>query len=144
QPRAHAHRHRHGDGGREGLPEPGRQVRQRRRHLGVRGRRKRGEWGQRVEATWRDFAGHTGVGHAVALSSDTGYFWFTSAANVEVVTKALDARGVNGQYWFFYGALSNVEYTITVTDVATARRKTYTNPMNKFGSLGDTSALPAS
>jgi hypothetical protein len=98
----------------------------------------------RVEVTWRDFAGHTGVGHAVALSGDTGYFWFASASNVEVVTKVLDARGVNGQYWFFYGALSNVEYTLTITDVATGRRKSYTNPMNKFGSLGDTSALPAS
>jgi len=98
----------------------------------------------RVEVTWRDFAGHTGVGHAVALSGDTGYFWFSSAANVEVVTKVLDARGVNGQYWFFYGALSNVEYTLTITDVATGRRKSYTNPLNKFGSLGDTSALPAS
>ncbi|HXT20887.1 MAG TPA: hypothetical protein VN923_09070, partial [Thermoanaerobaculia bacterium] len=98
----------------------------------------------RVEIAWRDFVGNTGLGHAVALSGDTGYFWFASPTNVEVVTKVLDARGVNGQYWFFYGALSNVEYTITITDVATGRRKTYTNPMNKFGSLGDTSALPAS
>ncbi|HEV8238830.1 MAG TPA: hypothetical protein VGS57_05645 [Thermoanaerobaculia bacterium] len=98
----------------------------------------------RVEVTWRDFAGHTGVGHAVALSGDTGYFWFSSAANVEVVTKVLDARGVNGQYWFFYGALSNVEYTLTITDVPTGRRKSYTNPINKFGSLGDTAALPSS
>ena len=98
----------------------------------------------RVEVTWRDFAGRTGVGRAVPLSADTGYFWFASADNVEVVTKVLDARGVNGQYWFFYGALSNVEYTLTVTDVASGRRKSYTNPMNKFGSLGDTAALPAS
>ena len=98
----------------------------------------------RVEVTWRDFAGHTGAGRAVPLSADTGYFWFASADNVEVVTKVLDARGVNGQYWFFYGALSNVEYTLTITDVATGRRKSYTNPMNKFGSLGDTAALPAS
>jgi hypothetical protein len=98
----------------------------------------------RVEVTWRDFAGNTGVGHAVALSGDAGYFWFASSSNVEVVTKVLDARGVNGQYWFFYGALSNVEYTLTITDVATGRKKSYTNPINKFGSLGDTSALPAS
>jgi hypothetical protein len=97
----------------------------------------------RVEVTWRDFSGRTGVGHAAPLSGDTGYFWFASPSNVEVVTKVLDARGVNGQYWFFYGALSNVEYTLTITDVATGRRKSYTNPMNKFGSLGDTSALPA-
>ncbi len=98
----------------------------------------------RVEVAWRDFAGRRGAGQAVPLSGDTGYFWFASPSNVELVTKVLDGRGVNGQYWFFYGALSNVEYTITITDVATGRKKTYTNPLNKFGSLGDSSALPAS
>ena len=98
----------------------------------------------RVEISWRDFGGRTGVGKAVPLSGDSGYFWFSGATNVEVIVKALDARTVNGQFWFFYGALSNVEYTITVTDTATGRRRTYTNPLNKFGSVGDTSALPAS
>ena len=98
----------------------------------------------RVEVAWRDFTGRRGVGQAVPLSGDTGYFWFSSPSNVELVTKVLDGRGVNGQYWFFYGALSNVEYTITITDVATGRKKTYTNPLNKFGSLGDSAALPAS
>jgi PKD repeat protein len=95
----------------------------------------------RVEASWRDFAGTTGNGQAVPLTSDTGYFWFFDDANVELVLKVLDARGINGHFWVFYGALSNVEYTITVTDTATGEVRTYTNPAGEFGSVGDTEAF---
>jgi hypothetical protein len=27
------------------------------------------------------------------------------------MVKAVDGRAVNGKFWFFYGALSNVQYT---------------------------------
>ena len=76
------------------------------------------------------------------LSDDTGYFWFTSPDNVEVIVKVLDGRAINGRFWVFYGGLSNLEYTITVIDTLTGFRKTYTNPAHKFGSQGDTSAIP--
>ena len=95
-----------------------------------------------VQLTWKDFSGKTGVGQAVPLTGDTGYFWFTSPDNVEVVVKILDGRALNGHFWVFYGALSNLEYTITVIDTQTGARKTYTNPPKKFGSQGDTVALP--
>ncbi|HEX7184751.1 MAG TPA: hypothetical protein VF756_29655, partial [Thermoanaerobaculia bacterium] len=78
---------------------------------------------------------------AVGLTADTGYFWFFDDANVELVTKVLDGRAGNGKYWFFYGALSNVEYTVTVTDTQTGRIKTYTNPRGRFASVGDTQAF---
>jgi ELWxxDGT repeat protein len=94
-----------------------------------------------VESSWKDFSGRTGKGQAVALTPDTGYFWFFDAANVEVVAKVLDGRPVNGKHWFFYGALSNVEYTLTVTDTATGKVKTYKNPSNRFASVGDTTAF---
>ena len=63
--------------------------------------------------------GTSGVGTAVPVCGDTGYFWFFDSANVELVVKVLDARAVNGHTWVFYGALTNVEYTITVTDTDT-------------------------
>jgi hypothetical protein len=97
----------------------------------------------RVELAWKDFAGVTGSGQAVPLTSDTGYFWFTSPTNVEVIVKVLDGRPLNGHFWVFYGALTNQEYTITVTDTETGISKTYFNRLNKFGSVGDTSAIPA-
>ncbi|HEX4965282.1 MAG TPA: right-handed parallel beta-helix repeat-containing protein [Thermoanaerobaculia bacterium] len=96
----------------------------------------------RVELAWNDGHGHSGAGQAVPLSGDTGYFWFTSSNNVEVIVKVLDARPFNNRFWVFYGALSNQEYTLTVTDTQTGFVKTYHNPLGKFGSVGDTSAIP--
>ncbi|HSK76602.1 MAG TPA: ELWxxDGT repeat protein [Thermoanaerobaculia bacterium] len=94
-----------------------------------------------VEIAWKDFSGNTGSGKAVALSGDTGYFWFFTETNVETVVKVLDGRPVNNKFWLFYGALSNVEYTLTVTDTETGKVKAYKNPSGRFGSVGDTGAF---
>jgi hypothetical protein len=93
-----------------------------------------------VEAAWK-IPGQSGVAKAVRLTGDTGYLWFFDAANVEVVLKVLDARPVNGKFWIFAGALSDVEYTITVTDTDTGKVKTYTNPKGRLASFGDVSAF---
>jgi Trypsin-like peptidase domain len=85
--------------------------------------------------------GTGGSGTAVPLSGDTGYFWFFSNGNVELVVKALDGRAVNGYFWIFYGALSDVAYTITVTDTTTGAVKTYSNPQGHMASAADTSAF---
>jgi ELWxxDGT repeat protein len=94
-----------------------------------------------VESTWKDFQNHTGAGTAVGLTGDTGYFWFFDPANVEVVLKVLDGRGLNGKFWTFYGALSNVEYNLTVTDTQTGAVRTYANPSGRFASDADTGAF---
>lgn len=96
----------------------------------------------RIEVTWKDFSGNTGPGHAVPLTSDTGYFYFFDSSNVELVIKVLDGRPINGHWWVFFGALSNVEYRITVTDTMTGNVKTYINPAGTFASRGDTEGLP--
>jgi hypothetical protein len=94
-----------------------------------------------VEASWKDFQGNTGQGSAVSLTGDTGHFWFFDPANVEVVLKVLDGTPLNGKHWFFYGALSNVEYTLTVTDTRTGKVKIYRNPSGRFASVADTAAF---
>jgi hypothetical protein len=81
---------------------------------------------------------------AVPLTSDTGYFWFFSANNVEIVLKAVDGRSFNNYFWVFYGALSDVEYTITVTDTVTGAVRTYSNPPGHLASVADTSAFDGS
>ena len=97
----------------------------------------------RVEVAWQDFQGGSGVGQAVPLTGDTGTFWFFNSANVELVVKVLDGRPVNGHFWVFYGSLSNVAYTLTVTDtVGGGEPRVYINPAHHFGSLGDTAAFP--
>ena len=92
----------------------------------------------RVDVTWHDFQGNTGLGQAVALTADTGYFWFFDPGNVELVVKVLDGLGVNGHHWVFYGALSSVEYNLTVTDTVTGLTRHYFNPLNQLASVGDT------
>ena len=94
-----------------------------------------------VEVSWRDSRGRTGVGQAVSITADTGYFWFFSEANIELVVKVLDARSVNGKYWVFFGALSSVEYDLTVADTVTGAVRTYHNDLGNFASVGDTGAF---
>jgi hypothetical protein len=57
------------------------------------------------------------------------------------MVKIVDGRAVNGRFWFFYGSLSNVQYTITVTDTVTGAVKTYQNPSGNLASVADTSAF---
>jgi ELWxxDGT repeat protein len=94
-----------------------------------------------LTARWQDFRGRTGTGMAVPLTGETGYFWFFSAGNVETVIKVIDGRGLNGHFWVFFGALSDVQYTLTVTDTATGAVRTYTNPAGRFASVADTGAF---
>lgn len=91
----------------------------------------------KVQVDWRTLTPQTGPGTAKPLTSDTGYFWFFSANNIELVVKVLDARSINGHFWVFYGALSDVQYTITVTDSLTGRQRIYENPQGKLASVGD-------
>jgi phosphoribosyl-AMP cyclohydrolase len=79
---------------------------------------------------------------AVPLTSDTGYFWFFSSNNIELVIKAVDGRAFNQHYWVFYGALSDVQYTITVTDTVTGAIKTYSNAAGHLASVADVVAFP--
>jgi hypothetical protein len=98
----------------------------------------------RVQSTWRTNDGRTGNGNGVRLTADTGYFWFFSSANVEMVVKVLGACGLNGSYWTFAGGLTNVQVTTTVTDTLRGGVKTYTNPLGRpFQPIQDTSAFPA-
>ena len=94
-----------------------------------------------VEVSWKDFQGKTGKGTAIPFSEDTGFFWFFDQANVELAVKVLDGRPLTGKFWVFYGALSNVEYTLTVTDSLTGEVKEYRNPSGRFASVADTGAF---
>ena len=95
----------------------------------------------RAEMTWTDFSGSSGAGAAKRLTDDTGYFWFFDEDNVEAVIKVLDGTSINDSYWVFSGSLSNVNYTLTVTDSMTGGAKRYLNPSGNFGSFGDVEAL---
>jgi hypothetical protein len=97
---------------------------------------------------WKTPDGDSGQGRALPVtggdSGDTGSFWFFGDSNLELLTKVLDGRAVNGSFWVFSGALSNVDYILHVTDTASGARRDYHNAQGQLASRADTSAFPAS
>ena len=83
----------------------------------------------------------SGVAIPVEISDESGLFWFFDPENVELVIKVLDGRRLNGRYWVFYGALSDVEYWITVRDTVSGLNRTYHNPPKLLGGQRDLEAF---
>jgi two-component system heavy metal sensor histidine kinase CusS len=57
------------------------------------------------------------------------------------MVKVVDGRELNGCFWVFYGALSNVEYELEVTDTVSGESTSYFNPSGMLGSEADTAVL---
>ncbi len=80
--------------------------------------------------TWQNqFNSVIGVGMAGPLSSKTGTFYFTDPTDKELLVKILDFGNRIG---VFYGTLSNLQYTLQVTDTSTGGTKTYFNPPGNY------------
>jgi virginiamycin B lyase len=94
----------------------------------------------RVSVTWQSPTA-SGTGTSNPLTSNTGAFWFFDPTNLELVIKVLDGREIDGHFWVFYGSLTNVEFTLTVTDTLTGAVKTFANPQGTLASVADTSAF---
>ncbi len=83
-----------------------------------------------VEVDWRNqFNGTAGAGRAAALSNLTGSFAFQDPRNVELLVKVLD---FDDRVLVLWGALTNLEYTLKVTDTETGAVKTYHNPAGTY------------
>jgi hypothetical protein len=82
----------------------------------------------RVTVTFSTPQGQSGNGMAVLETTDTGMFWFFSANNIEIIIKVVTGCPLNNRIWVFAGGLTNVAYTLTVTDTVTGVTKTYSNP----------------
>lgn len=96
-----------------------------------------------VGVTFTTSLGQQGLAQAVSLTSNTGYFSFFDASNVEIVVKVLDACALNQRAWVFAGGLTNVATVIAVTDTLTGLVRTYANPQDRaFPPIQDTGAFP--
>ena len=95
-----------------------------------------------ASAVWKKPDNSTGQAQAVALTSDTGYFWWESANNVEMVLKVLNACSFASRVWVFAGGLTNIQVTMTVVDTQTGTVKTYINPQGTaFQPIQDVNAF---
>jgi plastocyanin len=93
--------------------------------------------------------GAEGDGEAIPQNDVFGYFTLpTLVPNTtgvpEVFVKMLDARPIPGQdFWFFWGGLTDLDYTVTVTDTVRGTVKTYTNPAASVPGQGTSACLGA-
>src|SRR5882724_1320287 len=86
-----------------------------------------------VQLAWQNqFDGSAGVGRAISATDVTGYFSFGDPANIELLIKVLD---FGTAIKVFYGELTNLHFTLTVTDVQTGTVKTYGNTSGDCGGI---------
>jgi len=93
-----------------------------------------------IKVNWMNqFDGSSGVGSGRSLSDESGFFTFTDPTVLELVMKVVD---FGNRTAFFWGALSNLEYDISVTDTVGGTTKSYHNPAGTFCGGLDNSAFP--
>lgn len=81
------------------------------------------------------------AGKAHDYSDVGGLFTLNNPDNVEAAVKIIDGTGVNGRYWVFHGALTDLAYTLTVTDTVTGAERTYLKQFGSFCGTADTTAF---
>jgi hypothetical protein len=100
--------------------------------------------GSRFQVTteWSTPGGQSGAGQALALTADTGAFWFFGSSNIEVLVKVLNGCSLNSRYWTFAGGLTDVHVILTVIDTQTGAVRSYVNPQGSpFQPIQDTNAF---
>lgn len=71
------------------------------------------------------------VGHRELSNESSGLFSFFSPGNWEQMIKVLDGCALNGKFWVFGAAATDVGWTLTIEDHKTGARKTYSNPSGR-------------
>ena len=96
-----------------------------------------------VEVSWTNpfVEGMSGRGQVIQGSDGSGMFWFFDPSNLELIVKAVDGTTANGYLWLFYGALSDIEYQLDITDTLTGTTRTYYNPPGNLCGRADIEAF---
>lgn len=96
----------------------------------------------RSRANWQSTT-DGGRAFAVSFNDDSGYFYFFSPNNTEVVVKVVSACVAPfDSYWVFAAGLTNVLTTLSVEDTTTGLSNQYINPQGTpFAPIQDTSAF---
>lgn len=101
-----------------------------------------GEGRFRVRASWQDFWGRSGLARGCRLGEQSALFSFFNEENVELVVKVLDGCAVNGRYWIYTTALTNVAVDLVVEDLGAGTTWRVSNPLGwPFPPIQDTNAL---
>ncbi len=97
----------------------------------------------RVEVGWRSLT-TAGNAQVAVTGGDSGIFWFFQPDNWEMLIKVLDGCAVNHHFWVFSAAVTDVGFTLRVTDTMTGAVKQYDNPIGVAApAVTDTQAFAA-
>jgi hypothetical protein len=86
-----------------------------------------------VEVDWRSSPTASGQGFAFERTTEAGEFAFFEPENLELLVKVLRACEVNGHYWVFAAAATDLEYVLKVTDHESGATRTYFNSLRTPG-----------
>lgn len=93
----------------------------------------------KVQVDWRQTPSGPSIPAGASQATDgNGFFYFFSPDSVDLVVGMMNNCPVDNRFWVFYGALSNVDYTIRVTDTESGSSREYAN---QFTPVQDTSAF---
>ena len=96
-----------------------------------------------VTLDWKSQLGTEGAALPVFTSEDSTLLQFFSRDNWEMVVKVLDGCPINGFFWVYFGGPTDVEFTLTVTDLLTGVSKDYFNPLGTAApAVRDIGAFP--
>jgi len=95
-----------------------------------------------VVVYWHTVQGGEGYGQPVAMTPESGCFWFFAEDNLEIFLKVLDACAAFDRYWVFVAGLTDVEVEVTVRDLEAGAVWSFANPMGEpFPPVLDANAL---
>ncbi|HUP24463.1 MAG TPA: hypothetical protein VNB06_16160 [Thermoanaerobaculia bacterium] len=84
----------------------------------------------RVTIRFETPAGEQGEGRTVDIGRrDSGLFYFFDPDNMEMLVKLLDGCAINGHFWVFFAATTDVGFELTVDDVVAGTSRVYDNPV---------------
>ena len=95
----------------------------------------------KVTIDWKNGQGESGEGHKASQRDFRGEFWFFSPDNVDLIVDVLNGCSTNDHFWVFTAGTTNLELDLTVTDTVTGDSTVYSNPLNGFEPITDTSAF---
>ena len=98
--------------------------------------------GNRFRVTADAFVPRPKAAHVLTSTSEVGFFFFVSDSKADLTVKVLNACSINNRFWVFAEGLSNIRYTLTVTDTGSSQSRSYFNALpNPAPPIQDTSAF---
>jgi hypothetical protein len=97
----------------------------------------------RVSATWRSGGAQGEARPGPEATPSAGVLWFFDPSNWELLVKVIDGCALNGHYWLFASATTNVGFTLEAVDGHSGREyRLEQAPDAVMKPLQDTSAFP--